>query len=78
VVASMIPRMIGNSVFSGRTRFSVSTDQDGKRESASIVSKEPESELVCGTLGKIGQRRMSVEVDPVWRIFAAASIVTRY
>ena len=35
---------------------------------------EPESELVCRTLGEIGQRRMSVEVDPVWRIFAAASI----
>jgi hypothetical protein len=50
------------------------TDQDGKSESASIASKEPESELVCGTLGEIGQRRMSVEVDPVWRIFAAASI----
>jgi hypothetical protein len=41
-----------------------------ERESASIASKEPESELVCGTLGEIGQRRMSVEVDPVWRIFA--------
>jgi hypothetical protein len=27
------------------------TDQDGKRESASIASKKPESELVCGTLG---------------------------
>jgi hypothetical protein len=39
-----------------------------------VASKEPESELVCGTLGEIGQRRMSVEVDPVWRIFAAASI----
>jgi hypothetical protein len=45
-----------------------------ERESASIASKEPESELVCGTLGEIGQRRMSIEVGPVWRIFAAASI----
>src|SRR5258707_14376166 len=50
------------------------TDQDGKRESASIASKKPESELVCGTLGEVGQRRMSVEADPVWRIVAAASV----
>jgi hypothetical protein len=50
------------------------TDQDGKRECASIASKEPESELVCGTLGEVGQRRMPVEADPVWRIVAAASV----
>ena len=50
------------------------TDQDGKRESASIAGKEPESELVRGTLDEVGQRRMSVEADPVWRIVAAASI----
>ncbi len=42
------------------------TDQDGKRESASIASKKPESELVRGTLGAVGQRRVSVEADPVW------------
>src|SRR5258707_7570069 len=36
----------------------------GKRESASIASKEPESELARGTLGEVGQRRMSVEADP--------------
>jgi hypothetical protein len=34
------------------------TDQDGRRESASIASKEPESELVCGTLGEVGQRAL--------------------
>jgi hypothetical protein len=34
------------------------TDQDGKCESASIASKEPESELVRGTLGEVSQRRM--------------------
>src|SRR6266480_876207 len=50
------------------------TDQDGKCESASIASKKPESELVRGTLGEVGQRRMSVEADPVWRIVAAASV----
>src|ERR1700720_456707 len=50
------------------------TDQDGKRESASIASKKPESELVCGTLGEVGQRRMSVEADFVWRIVPAASV----
>ena len=50
------------------------TDQDGKRESAPIASKKPESELVCGTLGEVGQRRMSVEADPVWRIVPAASV----
>ena len=44
------------------------------RESASIASKEPESQLVRGTLGEVGQRRMSVEADPVWRIVAAASV----
>ena len=37
------------------------TDPDGKRESASIAGKKPESELVRGTLGEVGQRRMSVE-----------------
>jgi hypothetical protein len=52
------------------------TDQDGKRESASIASKEPESELVRGTLGEVGQRRMSVEADPVWSILAAASVAS--
>ncbi len=31
------------------------TDQDGKCESASIASKKPESELVRGTLGEVGQ-----------------------
>jgi hypothetical protein len=35
------------------------TDQDGKRESASIASKEPEFELVRRTLGEVGQRRMT-------------------
>src|SRR5258708_19636357 len=50
------------------------TDQDGKRESASIASKEPESERVRGTLGEVGQRRMSVETDPLWRIVPAASV----
>src|SRR5260221_8153089 len=53
-------------------------DQDGKRQSASIASKEPESELVRGTLGEVGQRRMSVEADPVWRIVAAASVAAIY
>src|SRR5258707_14916005 len=52
------------------------TDQDGKRESASIASKKPESQRVYGTLCEVGQRRMSVEVDPVWRIVAAASVAT--
>src|SRR5216110_2987869 len=50
------------------------TDQDGKCESTSIASKKPESQLVRGTLGEVGQRRMSVEADPVWRIVAAASV----
>src|SRR5438477_10503049 len=54
------------------------TDPDGKRESAAIASKKPESELVRGTLGEIGQRRMSVEADPVWRIVAAASVAAIY
>src|SRR5260370_27622722 len=54
------------------------TDPDGKRESASIAGKKPESELVRGTLGEVGQRRMSVEADPVWRIVAAASVATIY
>jgi hypothetical protein len=49
-------------------------DQDGKCESASIAGRKPESELVRGTLGEVGQRRMSVEADPVWRIVAAASV----
>src|SRR5882724_12010820 len=53
-------------------------DQDGKCESASIASKKPESELVRGTLGEVGQRRMSVEADPVWRIVAEASVATIY
>jgi len=50
------------------------TDQDGKRESASIASKKLEFELVRGTLGQVGQRRMPVEADPGWRIVAAASV----
>src|SRR6266436_9845090 len=54
------------------------TDPDGKRESASIAGKKPESELVRGTLGEVGQRRVSVEADPVWRIVAAASVATIY
>src|SRR5260221_970344 len=54
------------------------TDQDGKRESVSIASKKHESELVRGTLGEVGQRRMSVEADPVWRICAAASVAAIY
>src|SRR4029077_15365900 len=54
------------------------TDQDRRRESTSIASKEPESELVRGTLGEIGQRRMFVEADPVWRIVAAASAAAIY
>ncbi len=54
------------------------TDQDGKRESASIASKKPESELVRGTLGEVGQRRMSVEADRVWRIVATASVAAIY
>src|SRR5216110_2402616 len=54
------------------------TDQDGKCESTSIASKKPESELVRGTLGEVGQRGMSVEADPVWRIVAAASVAAIY
>ena len=54
------------------------TDQNGKRESASITSKKPESQLVRGTLGEVGQRRVSVEADPVWRIVAAASVAAIY
>jgi hypothetical protein len=54
------------------------TDQDGKRESASIASKTRESELVRGTLGEVGQRGMSVEADPVWRIVAAAGVAAIY
>jgi putative transposase len=54
------------------------TAQDGKRESASIASKKPEFELVRGTLGAVGQRRMSVEADRVWRIVAAASVAAIY
>src|SRR6267378_2435865 len=54
------------------------TDQNGKRESASIASTKPESELVRGTLGEVGERRMSVEADRVWRIFAAASVAAIY
>jgi hypothetical protein len=54
------------------------TDQDGKCESASLASKKPESELVRGTLGKVGQRGMSVEADPVWRMVAAASVAAIY
>src|SRR6266513_28336 len=54
------------------------TDQDGKCESTSIASKKPESELVRGTLGEVGQRRVSVEADPVWRIAAAASVAAIY
>ena len=37
----------------GRRYLLHDRDQDGKRESASIASKEPESELVRGTLGEI-------------------------
>src|SRR5258706_14991736 len=54
------------------------TDQDGECESASIASKKTESELVRGTLGEVGQRRMSVEADPVRRILVAASIAAIY
>jgi len=50
------------------------TAQDGRCESTSVASKEPESELVRGTLGEVGQRRMSDEADPNWRIVAAASV----
>src|SRR5205807_4139566 len=54
------------------------TDQGGECESTSIASKKPESELVRGTLGEVGERRMSVEADPVWRIVAAASVAAIY
>src|SRR6267378_1582322 len=54
------------------------TDQNGKRESASIASTKPESELVRGTLGEVGERRMSVEADRVWRSVAAASVAEIY
>jgi hypothetical protein len=37
-----------------------------------------EFELVCRTLGQVGQRRMSVEADPGWRIVAAASAAPIY
>src|SRR5215469_17514393 len=50
------------------------TDRIGKREAASLAGKKPESELVRRTLGEVGQRRMSVEADPGWRIVAAASL----
>src|SRR6266566_2248824 len=71
------------SLSAARPRYQVlpiisGTDQDGKRESASIARKKPESELVRGTLGAVGQRRMSVEADPVWRIVAAASVAAIY
>src|SRR5215472_17640947 len=46
----------------------------GKRESASLASEKPEFELVRRTLGEVGQRRMSVEADLVWRVVAAASV----
>src|SRR5260370_1343813 len=49
-----------------------------ERESASIASQKPESELVRGTLCEIGQRRMSVEDYPGWRILAAASVAAIY
>ena len=63
----------------GKPRYEVlrilsRTDQDGKGASASLASKKPESELVRRTLGEIGQRRMSVEADPGWRIVAGASV----
>src|SRR6184192_391236 len=54
------------------------TDQDRRRESTTVASKEPESELVRGTLGEVGQGRMFVEADPVWRIVAAASVAAIY
>ena len=54
------------------------TDQDGRRASASLASKKPEFELVRRTLGQVGQRRMSVEADPGWRIVAAASVASIY
>src|SRR6266705_568219 len=71
------------SLSAARPRYQVlpiisGTDQDEKRESASIARKKPESELVRGTLGAVGQRRMSVEADPVWRIVAAASVAAIY
>src|SRR5260221_6014185 len=76
----MIRRPPRSTLFPYTTLFrSLSrTDQDGKRESASIASKKPESERVRGTLGEVGQRRMSVEADPDWRIFAAASVAIIY
>ena len=40
-----------------------------------VARKKPESELVCGALGKLGQRGMSVEADPVWRIAASAATI---
>src|SRR5260221_3239122 len=72
----MIRRPPRSTLFPYTTLFrSLSrTDQDGKRESASIASKKPESERVRGTLGEVGQRRMSVETDPLWRIVPAASV----
>ena len=54
------------------------TDQDGKCESASLASKKPESELVRGTLGKVGQRGMSVEADRIWRMVTTASVTAIY
>src|SRR6516225_7624786 len=57
-----------------KARILSRTDRIGKREGASLASKKPESELVRRTLGEVGQRRMSVEADPGWRIVAAASL----
>jgi hypothetical protein len=45
-----------------------------KRRTSISQALKPESELVCGTLGEVGQRRMSVEADPIWRIVLAASV----
>ena len=40
----------------------------------SLTREEPELEFVCGALGEIGQRGMSVEADSVWGGFIAASV----
>jgi len=55
-----------------------SGDRSRKREDPCLATQKSESELEGRTLGQVGQRRMSVEADPGWRIVTAASVAAIY
>ena len=40
------------------------------------AGQEPKPECLCRTLGEIGQGRMSLEADPIWRAVAQTGIAS--